>query len=358
MKSSGENKDTETSQKFNIESYNIELKDKKAPEFTVDVAISSVKSEHLDLYLNETFKVSEVISDKKSLSFNQKKNKVGIELNGQEDQVITFVYQTDHGTALNPVNTSYLFLPYFFNWLPSSDSTQDYYVWNKHTVDFNKQSNTCNGVKKFKSDVKGLIVETSSDRTCLSVIKGDFTKQEVGPQTAVIPKAWVGNVGEVRDYNQVLEEGMNLFNDTFDSRHSINKGNLILIPKYDANSQDKFSDFWIQDNYQIMLMDPFLNVREDKVFLTLADKVIFNLAYSTLRDVNTDANRQDIETFSSLFAIYFIKESSFEINDYAYSYFLSVSDSHAIEEFLKLDSKQMKEQLVSRLSAIYEGGAR
>ncbi|MEB2301550.1 hypothetical protein LAV72_18260 [Lysinibacillus xylanilyticus] len=344
-------------QNFIIESYDIEIIDNITPVFKVDVAIKNIKNQHINLYLNETFKVSEIKSNSKKVPFTQKQNKIKIELKNTNDQVLTFIYQSEKGTALNPITKESLFLPYFFNWLPSQDNTRDYSIYNNNSVEYNSHPEKCSGNKSIISDFKDMIVLNSTGNNCLSIVKGDFIEKKINSDktTIYLPKVWSGNIGSFEKYSNYIDAEINLFNEIFNEEYSISYENIIFIPKYDAYSQPKFHDIWFQENYQIILMNPFLNINEQDLFTNLISKAPFNLSYSLLRDVITSENQEEIETFSLLFTIYFFEKTNLQHEKGYLNYFISINKKQEVVDFLKLDTNQMEKQLILKYQSFKKG---
>ncbi|MGE7983634.1 hypothetical protein [Solibacillus sp. NPDC093137] len=340
-------------QNFSIKSYDIEIKDETKPVFTVGVAIQDIKYRNINFYLNETFKVLEVRSNSKRVPFKQQHNEIMVELNNTNNQTLTFTYQSNKGTALNPINNEYLFLPYFFNWLPSKDNTRDYYRYNDSSVEYNSHPDQCYGIKSVTSDIEDLIVLYSKENKCLTIAKGDFIKKNINSKTNIyLPKVWSGNIGSFENYFNYINAEVNLFNQTFNKEHSISSENIIFMPKYDAYSQPKFNDLWLQDSYQIILMDPFLNINENNLFLTLESISPFNVTYSFMRNIITPANQKEIETFSLLFTIYFFEKTDLSHEKWYLKYFIGMNKNQEVIDFLKLDLNQMEKQLILKYQSL------
>lgn len=337
------------SEDYYIDYYDIQLNGKNNPTFKVDVSLKKIKKKDLRFYINEAFKISNITSNNSRLLFKQQGNTIHLSLLSTEDQVVTFIYSSK-GTSLNPVQKNYIFLPYFFNWLPSESNVKDYFVRNDTTVEFNPQERNCNGIKRFHSDVNDLFIQFSSNKKCLTIVKGDLIEKKENEKRLYYPKVWSGNVGAVSDYVDMMDKATKLFNEVFKENKSINYDSLLIIPKYEINAQPSVNDIWIQDNYQIILMDPFLNINKESLFKYISKKSIFNLPYTFLRDKIVEENEKKVEMLSLLFAIYFIEKNNIPKEETYLDYFISQYESRQVKEFLKLDLSQQEDRLVQ----IYE----
>lgn len=333
---------------FIIDSYDIQIS--KNNVFKVDVSLKKIKKKNIRFYINDAFTISNVASNNFALPFKQKENTIHLTLLSTEDQVVTFTYSSIGGTSLNPIQKNYIFLPYFFNWLPSEMNEKDYFVRNDTIVEFNPQQRLCKGIKRIHSEVNDLIVQLSEDNKCLTMVKGDLIEKKENGKRLYYPKVWSGNVGAVSDYADMMDKATKLFNEVFKENKSINYKSLLIIPKFEINAQPSVNDIWIQDNYQIILMDPFLNINKESLFQYISKKSIFNLSYTFLRDKIDEKYEKKVEMLSLLFAIYFIEKNNIPKEETYLDYFISQYESRQVKEFLKLDLSQQEDRLVQ----IYE----
>jgi len=208
----------------------------------------------------------------------------------------------------------------------------------------------CKGIKRIHSEVNDLIVQLSEDNKCLTMVKGDLIEKKENGKRLYYPKVWSGNVGAVSDYADMMDKATKLFNEVFKENKSINYKSLLIIPKFEINAQPSVNDIWIQDNYQIILMDPFLNINKESLFQYISKKSIFNLSYTFLRDKIDEKYEKKVEMLSLLFAIYFIEKNNIPKEETYLDYFISQYESRQVKEFLKLDLSQQEDRLVQ----IYE----
>lgn len=335
---------THYSKDYSISSYNIDISE-DIPKFKVDVHLRDIRKKDLTFYINEAFKISNISVDNIQVPFEQQGKSIYLELKTTENQVVTFVY-SGKGTSLNPVQKNYMFLPYFFNWLPGELAINDYVVMDNSAIEFNNLNRTCRGNKRIHSNLNKLYIQTSENQKCLTLVKGDFMEKIKDGKKIYYPKVWSGNVGEINDYSSIMNKATKLFNDIFNENKSINYNNLLIVPKYEIDSQPSFNDIWIQDSYQIILVDPFLNNNEESLFNHISKISIFNTFSAILKDRTVEDNKEKIELLSLLFGIYFMEKNNIPNNGSYLDHYISLNGSKEVIIFQNLDLDQKKNKLI------------
>lgn len=343
--SGNQNKVALATPNYSIASYQIQLLNETQPLFIVDMDLEKLKVLDLTFYLHDSFKVSEVLINNENVSYQQQGNRIDTHLTSTDNQTITFKYSGE-GTALNPIQKNYLFLPYFFNWLPQERDTKDYFVRDNTTVEFNPHNKECNGIKNISSDIPGLLIHQSDDTKCLSVMKGDYSQKTQENISIHYPKVWSGNTGEQKTYSDLSERVREEFNATFKEDMDLAYNSLFIVPKFEVFAQPGLNDMWVKEGIQIILVDPFININSESLFKEISKNAPFSLSYMLLREKNNGENEEEIELLSVLFAIYFIEKNSIPVEDSYLDYYQATYNSKEIKGFFNLDLNQKKNRLI------------
>lgn len=291
---------------YTVEKYDVVIKSNEPIEFNVKVSITDITSKTIKVYLNETFRVENITTEKgNELSFFQKENEIVVNLNSKDNQDLLFTYQ-GMGTALNPVNSEYIFLPYFFNWLPSNQ-TSIKYIFSNNSLDYHSYGYTCAEIEKFESDIGKIIIQGFENRKCISVIKGDFIKKNSSNTSYYIPKAWSGNIEGIDKYEEMKSELILLFNKMFDKKTETSPNSVVILPRFEDSPSENMNDIWLSNNHEIILLNPFLNVNEKSLFDQLYKETIAFYPFTLIRENITHKNFEEAKLFSALFSIHFIE---------------------------------------------------
>lgn len=297
---------------YNIDEYSVEIIDDSPMTFNVDVFIKDVKSSQINFFLNNAFEIKSISSGNDHLSFIQDGNSVTVHLNSIKDQTLTFKYE-GWGTALNPVNSDYIFLPYFFKWLPTNNMSFDY-VFNGNSLDYHPFGEKCKNINNLKSNIKDLIIQESNLGQCLSIFKGDFISKDVSNITFHIPKVWSGSIEGLEKYLKMKEELLDFFNKEF-NQNKVIPTSIIILPRFEDSPDMSLNDIWMNGNNEIILINPFLNINETPLFEHLYDTTILSAPFALMRDNIDENNFSETKVFSGLFAIHFTKTMGYTIND-------------------------------------------
>jgi len=341
-------------QNYTVEKYDVAIKDNKPIEFNVKVSITDITSKTIKVYLNETFKVKNITSEKgKELSFVQEDSEIVVNLNSIDDQSLLFTYQ-GIGTALNPVNFEYVFLPYFFNWLPSNQTSTEY-IFNNNSLDYRPYGYTCPEIENIESDIGKIIIQGVEDRKCISLIKGDFIKKNSSNTHYYIPKAWSGNMEGIDKYEEMKSKLVLLFNKMFDKNIKITPNSVVILPRFEDSPSENMNDIWLSNDHEIYLLNPFLNVDERSLFEQLYKETIAFYPFALIRENVTDENFDEAKLFSALFSIHFMESVNLrQIDNDALLEIYSLFPKEVIE-FSKLEKEDRESKLIELYQIIISG---
>ncbi|WP_036834747.1 hypothetical protein, partial [Pontibacillus litoralis] len=302
----------DTSEKsYNIENYEVNILKDSPINFVVHIWVKDIQNENITFYLNKAFKVSTIFSDNNQLSFQQTGNEVTVTLNSMQEQELVFNYE-GVGTALNPVNENYVFLPYFFRWLPTNSSTEDY-VFNENSLDYQPFENECVGIKNFQVDLTSIIVQESHD--CFSIIKGDFISDKVSDVTYHIPKTWAGNAKNPNYYyTEIRSEIVDFFNKEFDTSYTLKPKSVVFFPRFEDSPILSLNDVRLNNDQDIVFINPFINIKDKNLSEHIYSKTLFATPFALIRENVNSANFEDSKIFSGLVTIHFAENEGYILN--------------------------------------------
>lgn len=337
---------------YTVEKYDIAIKNDKPVEFNVQVSISDITSKTIKIYLNDAFRMINITSAKGiKLPYFQKGKEIVVNLNSLDNQTLSFKYH-GIGTALNPVNSEYVFLPYFFNWLPSNETSNEY-IFNNNSLDYRPYGYTCENVENFESDFEKIIVKGFEvDNKCISLIKGDFIKKDSTNTTYYIPRSWSGNIKGIDKYEEMKRKLILLFNDMFEENIETTSNSVFILPRFEDSPSENINDIWLSPTHEIYLLNPFLNVTKNSVFEQLYNETIAFYPFSLIRENVTDKNFEEAKLFSALFSIHFIESLNLKQKDKdALSNVYSLFPKEVID-FSKIEEEERERKLIEFYKAL------